>query len=110
MSSALAIRAQLFACPGWRRCRARADRDRRLRRWRGEHHAFGHAELHLARGEVGDHHGEAAHECRRVVGGLDAGEHRARVGAEIERELQQLVGALDMLGGDDARHAQIDLS
>jgi transposase len=27
----------------------------------GQHHAFAHAELHLARRQVGDHHGELAH-------------------------------------------------
>ena len=34
----------------------------------GEHHAFGHAEFHLARRKVGDHHRQPANQRRRVVG------------------------------------------
>src|SRR3990170_3700393 len=75
----------------------------------GEHHAFGDAEFHGARSEVGDHHGEAPLELRRLVGGLDAGEHLARGAAEIERQPQQLVGAIDALGAGDSRHAQVEL-
>ena len=44
----------------------------------------------------------------RVVGRLDAGEHGAGIRAEIERQLQQLVGAGDRLGLDDAGDAQVD--
>ena len=47
---------------------------------------------------------------RRIVGRLDAGEDVARpLRAEIEREPDQLVGALDVLCVGDARDAQIDL-
>ena len=34
---------------------------------------------------------------------------RVRAFADVERELQQLVGAVDVLGVDDARDAQVDL-
>ena len=80
------------ACRAWRRCRARADRDRRIVA-RGEHHALGDPELHLSRREVRHHDGQTAHECRRIVGGLDPREHGARPGADIESELQQFVGS-----------------
>ena len=40
----------------------------------GEHHAFAHAELHLARREVGHHHGELAHQVVRCEGRRDAAE------------------------------------
>ena len=53
-----------------------------------QHHALRDTEAHLARLEIGDHDHLAADECGRVVGGADAREHVALLGAEIERELQ----------------------
>ena len=54
----------------------------------GQHHAFAEAELHLARRQVGDHHGELADELLGRVGRLDAAEDRARARfADVEREL-----------------------
>src|SRR5256885_4404064 len=50
-----------------------------------EHHAFGNAELHLARGDVRDDHRQPSLELRRIVRRLDAGEHRARPVAGVER-------------------------
>src|SRR6266849_3467835 len=47
-------------------------------------------------------------ELRRIVSRLDAGEHRARAVAGIERELQELVRAVDVLGFDDSRDAEVD--
>ena len=41
---------------------------------------------------------QPAYKLRRVVGRLDAGEDRARLAADVERELEQLVGALDVFG------------
>ena len=38
----------------------------------------------------------------RQVGVSDAGENRSRLDAEIEGELEQLVGFFDVLGIDDA--------
>ena len=76
---------------------------------RREHHAFGHAELHLARLEVRDHQRHAPEQLLGRVRGPDAGEHRALALAEVERELQQLVGAFDGFGGDDLRDAQVEL-
>src|SRR4051812_15925389 len=59
-----------------------------------KHHAFGHAELHLARREICDHHGELAFQFLGRVRRLDAREHRARAQfANLERELEQLVRA-----------------
>ena len=77
---------------------------------RGEHHAFGQAEFHLARREVRDHRRQAADQQRRIVRRLDAGEDRARLPvADVERQLQQLVRTFDVFGIDDARDAQVDL-
>src|SRR5688572_16842169 len=76
---------------------------------RGEHHSLRNAEFHLARREIRDDHGQAALELLGAVGGLDAREHRACGAAQIQGELEQLVGALDVLGMDDSRHAQIQL-
>ena len=53
---------------------------------RGEHHALGRAEAHLARLEVRDDHGEAADELLGRVGLADAGEHRAPLAAEVHGE------------------------
>src|SRR3954447_3578301 len=53
---------------------------------RGEHHAFADAELHLARCEVGDDHGQLADELLGRVGRLDAAEDGARARlADVER-------------------------
>src|SRR5688500_8525932 len=64
----------------------------------GEHHSFRNAELHLARREVRDQHRQTAFELLGGVGGLDAGEHRARGVAQVQCQLEQLVGAFDGLG------------
>ena len=61
----------------------------------GEDHPFGQAELHLARLQVGDDHDLAADEHRRIgVVGAQAGEDLAQAAfAEVDHQLQQLVGA-----------------
>src|SRR5574343_48322 len=66
----------------------------------GQHHAIADAELHLARREVGDHHGALAHQHRRVgVGGADAREHVAVAAfTHVQGQAQQLVAALHDLG------------
>ena len=100
----------LTRMPGWAPESGDEQEEARRIAGRRQHHAFRHAELHLARREVGDHHGQAADERRRIVGRLDAGEHLARAErADVERQLQQLVRAFDMLGVDDVRDAQVDL-
>src|SRR5688572_3930376 len=73
----------------------------------GEDHALGDAELHLARCKIGHHHRQPALEPVGRVGRLDAGEHGALAIAQVERQLDQLVGAVDRLGARDARHAQL---
>ena len=57
----------------------------------GQHHAFAHAELHLARLEVGDNNGQLANQVFRGVGAFDAGKHIAGFAAQIQRQAQQLV-------------------
>ena len=74
-----------------------------------QHHALRHTEAHLARREVGDHHHQPAGELFGPVGGADAGEHRALLVAQIQRQAQQLVGALHQLGRGHARDAQVEL-
>ena len=51
----------------------------------GQHHAFAEAELHLARREVGDHHGELADQVLGLVGRLDAAEDVARAAPRRRR-------------------------
>ena len=64
----------------------------------GQHHAFAQTELHLARREVGDHHGQLADQVGGLVGRLDAAEDVARLGlADVERQPQQLGRAVDAL-------------
>ena len=75
----------------------------------GQHHAFAHAELHLARCQVGDHHRQLSCQLRGIVGRLDASEDIARLGlADVQRQLQQLVRARHMVRLDDAGDAQVD--
>jgi hypothetical protein len=74
-----------------------------------QHHALRGAEAHLARFQVGHHDGQAAGQAGRVVGRADAGEHGAGPVADVERQLEQLVGALHRLRRDDARDPQVDL-
>ena len=77
----------------------------------GEHHAFGEAEAHLARLEVGDDHDEGSIESGGIgIRGADAREDRALAeGAEVDREADELVRAFDGLGLLDAGDAQIDV-
>src|SRR5476651_803765 len=76
----------------------------------GQHHAFGHAELHLARRQVGDHHGQLADQLFRLVHGLDAGEDVAQAAfTHVQGQAQQLVRTVDVLAVDDLGHAQVDL-
>ena len=49
----------------------------------GQHHAFAHAELHLARCQVGDQHGELAFEVFGLVGAGDAAENIAQPGLAV---------------------------
>src|SRR5258706_5518474 len=76
---------------------------------RRQHHPLGDAELHLARGEVGHHHRQAPFQLLGGVGGLDPGEDGARALAQIEGQLEELVGSLDRLGLGDARDPEIEL-
>ena len=97
------------AFPAARRCRARAGRCRALRRTRrAPCPRTGRTSSCAARGSRPS--ASAGRQFLRLVRGLDAGEHRAMpLFADVERELQQLVGAFDVLGVDDARDAQVDL-
>src|SRR2546421_3376037 len=81
----------------------------------GEHHAFRDAKLHLPRREVGHHRREPADEILRLVRRLDAGEDDAMPGAavapgfaDVQRQLEELVRAIDGLRVDDAGDAEID--
>ena len=75
----------------------------------GQHHAFGNAEFHLARGQVGDIEGQATFQCARVrVGTLDAGEDVALGAAQIEGQAQQFVGTFNKFGLFDQGNAQVD--
>ena len=86
-----------------------ARRLRRIVRRRRQHHGLGHAELHLAWRQVGDHDRQPPDQLRRVAGRLDPREDVAGTPvADVEREPQQLVRPRDRLGGDDARDAQVD--
>ena len=63
---------------------------------RREHHAFGHAEAHLARREVRDHRRQPADQRFGRIRRLDAREYGARLRlADVERQLHELVGAVD---------------
>ncbi len=74
-----------------------------------QHHTLGNPEAHLARRQVGDHHRQSAFQRLRGVGGADAGEDVAGLAADIQRQAQQLVGPLDILGLGDPRDPQVDL-
>src|SRR5207248_591389 len=76
----------------------------------GQHHAFRYTELHLARREIGNDDDELADERFGRVVRLDAGEDVALAErAQIDRQPQQLVGAVDAFRLIDARDAQVDL-
>ena len=66
-----------------------------------QHHALGEAEAHLAWGQIGYHHRQFAFELFGRIGGLDAGKDVAGLLlADVEGQLQQLVGPFDMVGLD----------
>src|SRR6056297_3626214 len=73
-----------------------------------QHHAFGQAEAHLARGQVGDHDRQPSVQFSRFVVAANAGKDLARFTAEVEFETKQLVGALDQFGPRDACNPQVD--
>src|SRR5258706_9796138 len=75
----------------------------------GEHHALGDAEFHGTGRKIGHHHHQPPLELRRVVGGLDAGQHRPRRSAHLESQAQELVRPFDLFGFCDLRHAQVEL-
>src|SRR5688572_3415456 len=75
----------------------------------GEDHPLGNAEFHLSRRQIGHHHRQPPFELLRGIGGLDAGEHGARRAAQIEGQLEQLVGPFDRFGPGDLRHPQVEL-
>ncbi len=76
----------------------------------GQDHAFGDAELHLARRQVGNVQGQATFELTRLrVGALDAGEDVALGIADVQGQAQELVGAFDEFGLFDQGDAQVDL-
>src|SRR4029079_15928124 len=77
---------------------------------RGEQHALGFAEAHLARLQVGDHDRKTADELGGIVCRLDAGEHLAGFGADVELQLEQLLRAFDVFGTDNPGDAQIDFA
>src|SRR5262245_40005135 len=74
-----------------------------------QNHPLRHPELHLPGGEVRHHHGQPSLQLFRGIRGLDAGENGARAVARVQAELEQLVGALHMLGLHDLRDAQVKL-
>ena len=76
----------------------------------GQHHAFGNAELHLARRQVGDQHGELADQLFGLVGRGDAGEDVARLpspASSVRRS--SLVEPSTFSAVHDLRDAQVDL-
>ena len=76
----------------------------------GQHHAFAHAKLHFARGQVGHQHGELAHQLFRLVHAGDAAEDVAGCAlARVQGQLQQLGGAFHRLAFDDFGDAQVHL-
>src|SRR5258706_3838777 len=74
---------------------------------RGEHHALRFPEAHLARREVGDHDREASDQLLWRIGGADPGEDGAVLDADVEGELEELVGVLHQLRVHDPRDAQV---
>src|SRR5262245_24387062 len=74
-----------------------------------QNHPLRHPELHLAGGEVRHHHGQPSFQLFRGIRGLDAGENGACAVARVQAELEQLVGALHVLGLHDLRDAQVKL-
>ena len=68
------------------------------------------AELHLARREVGDHHGQLADQIFRLVGRLDAGEHVTLGGLRRRRASGAAACRCHhVFAVDDLRNAQVDL-
>ena len=83
----------------------------------GQHHAFAHAELHLARCQVGNQHGEFALEVFGLVGTGDAAEDIAQpwlaVGVfftGIQCQAQQLGRALNLFAVDDSGNTQVNFA
>ena len=65
--------------------------------------------FHFARREIGNDHGESAHQRRGIVSRLDTCKHLTRAQrADIQRQLQQLVGTFNVFRIGDFRDAQID--
>ena len=87
----------------------RQEEDARSFAARGQDHALRFPEAHLARLQVRDHHRQATDQLRRIVGLLDAGEHLAGFGADVELQLEQLLRAFDVFGADDPSDPEIDL-
>ena len=76
---------------------------------RGQHHALAHAELHLARRQVGHQHGELAHQLLRLVGRRDP-ENTLRILPSPRPASGAAAGrSLDRFARDDLRDAQVDL-
>src|SRR6185312_10224649 len=76
----------------------------------GQHHAFAHAELHLARRQVRHHHGKLADQIFGLVGAGDAAEDVAGYPlADIQRQSQQFGRARHRFAMNDLGDAQVDL-
>jgi len=74
-----------------------------------QHHAFADAKLHLARRQVGHHHGQLADQLLGLAGAGDAAEHVAVPAfTHVQRQAQQLGRAFDGLAVDDFGDAQVD--
>ena len=75
----------------------------------GQHHAFAHTKLHLARCQIGHHHRQLANQVFGLVHAGDATEHIAHASfAHIQRQAQQLDRAFDRFAVDDLCDAQVD--
>src|SRR6476620_4799948 len=99
----------LFYAHAGPRCRFRGnEKNARFVPRGGQHHALRDAELHLPGSQICDHYGEPTFQFFRGIGGLDAREHGARAVARVEGQLEQLVGALDVLRAHDACHAKVN--
>ena len=75
-----------------------------------EDHAFGNAKAHLPGSKIGDHDDQTALKVFGFVGALNARENIAGFAfANIQCDLQQLGGALNLLALDHLGYAQIHL-
>ena len=74
-----------------------------------QHHSLGYSKAHFPGRQVCHHHRQLAHQVFRLIGLLDAGEYLAVVLpiTQVEHQAQKLIGAFNVLGGDDSGDTQI---